>query len=86
MKKKEGGSPLLFALMSSRIYSAISCLSVKGFSQKYNLCKSVYYSEFENVEDAIQNEKRIKKYKREWKWNLINSMNPKHQDLYDTLL
>jgi putative endonuclease len=41
----------------------------------------VYYEEFGYVWDAIRREKQLKKYRRDWKKNLINSMNPGWQDL-----
>lgn len=31
---------------------------------------------------AIEREKKIKRWKREWKWNLIDGVNPKHENLY----
>ena len=44
---------------------------VKGFSSKYNLDKLVYSEVYQYIEDAIKREKNIKKWKREWKINLI---------------
>ena len=41
----------------------------------------MYFEEFQYIWDAIHREKQIKKYKREWKKNLINSMNPAWKDL-----
>ena len=41
---------------------------------------SLYITKF--IAIAIQREKTIKKWKREWKWNLINKVNPLHQNLY----
>src|SRR5690349_6534948 len=56
---------------------------LKSFTKKYNIHKLLYYEEFSNAEDAKHREKQIKKYKREWKENLINSINPTWKDLYD---
>lgn len=39
--------------------------SVKSFTKKYNITKLVYYEIFDNVEQAIHREKRLKKYKKE---------------------
>ena len=55
----------------------------KGFTQKYNCDKLIYFETFNNAEDALHREKQIKRYKREWKENLINSMNPGWKDLYE---
>jgi putative endonuclease len=50
---------------------------VEGFSSKYNLDKLVYYEVFENPERAIQREKNLKFWKRQWKIKLIEEKNPK---------
>lgn len=52
-----------------------------SFSSKYNLDRLLYFEEFTDKEDALAQEKRIKKYKREWKDNLINAQNPNWIDL-----
>lgn len=48
---------------------------------KYNIKKLVYYEEHKDVRKAIKREKTIKKWKREWKINLITKMNPEWRDL-----
>ena len=53
----------------------------EGFSKKYNLSKLVYYEYTTNVNAAIQREKQIKKWRREKKNNLIESMNPEWNNL-----
>jgi putative endonuclease len=45
----------------------------------------VYYEIFEDVNAAIYRETRMKKYKREWKLNLIDQRNPDWRDLAHTL-
>ena len=59
---------------------------VPGFTSKYNVEKLVYYESFVNINDAIQREKRLKKWNRSWKDELINKSNPKWVDLYPMLL
>lgn len=54
-----------------------------GFSKRYNCDKLVYFEEYSSVEEALDREKQIKRYKREWKINLINSINPEWSDLYE---
>lgn len=54
---------------------------IDGFSAKYNLSKLVYYEEFDNHHLAFEKERRMKKWKREYKLNLINQMNPNWIDL-----
>jgi len=59
---------------------------VRGFTQKYNIHKLVYYEIFENIEEAIAREKYIKGKKREYKKGLIKKINPDYKDLYKDLL
>ncbi|MCB9361070.1 MAG: GIY-YIG nuclease family protein [Flavobacteriales bacterium] len=54
---------------------------VKGFTAKYNVSILVYYEEFENANEAALREKRIKKWKRAWKLELIEKNNPNWNDL-----
>ncbi|HOH38202.1 MAG TPA: GIY-YIG nuclease family protein [Spirochaetota bacterium] len=59
---------------------------VEGFSSKYNCCKLVWYEQTNNIESAIQKEKQMKKWKREYKSNIINEMNPQWNDLFEDIL
>lgn len=56
-----------------------------AFCRHYELKKLVYYEYFENIEDAIEREKRVKKWRRAWKNQLVDEMNPDWRDLYETL-
>ena len=58
---------------------------VEGFTAKYNVNKLVYYEETESIEAAIMREKQIKGGSRQKKIDLIESMNPKWEDLYEEL-
>ncbi len=53
----------------------------KGFTSKYNVDKLVYFEHFKYINDAIKREKRLKKWKRDWKNELINKVNPAWRDL-----
>ena len=57
-----------------------------SFTKKYNCCKLIYFEEFNNADEALHREHQIKRYKREWKINLITSQNPAWDDLYDMFL
>ena len=59
---------------------------VDGFSKKYNLNKLVYFEESQSIVSAIQREKFIKGKSRQYKIDLINSINPQWCDLYESLL
>ena len=54
---------------------------VEGFSKRYHLDKLIYYEQFESNSEAFLRERRLKKWKRSWKIQLIESMNPEWQDL-----
>lgn len=56
---------------------------VEGFTKRYQVHKLVYYEIIEDVMEAILREKRVKKWKRQWKNNIINRFNPSWRDLYD---
>lgn len=58
---------------------------IEGFTKKYRVHRLVYYEEFNNINDAITREKRMKKWKRRWKVELVESVNPKWRDLYEEL-
>jgi len=53
----------------------------KGFSKRYNLDKLVYFEMYQYINDAIKREKNMKKWKREWKIDLIKQDNAKWKDL-----
>ena len=57
-----------------------------GFTKKYNCNKLVYCEEFDNAEEALHRERQLKKYKRKWKEDLINSMNPTWRDLFEDFI
>ena len=54
---------------------------VKGFTEKYNVNKLVYFEETQDVTAAIAREKEIKKWRREKKNQLVNRINPNWKDL-----
>ena len=62
----------------------------KGFTQKYGVNMLMFYETFQNVEEAIDREKNLKKWKRDWKIKLFEKENKKWSDLskdwYDTIL
>ncbi len=58
---------------------------MEGFTERYGLTRLVYYEWHDRIIDAIQREKNIKHWKRAWKVDLIEKMNPEWTDLYETL-
>jgi putative endonuclease len=59
---------------------------VEGFAKKYNVHNLVYYEIHGNIYNAINREKQIKKWKRQWKMELIEKENPEWRDLYISLM
>ena len=60
--------------------------AVEGFTQMYKVHNLVYYEVFNRIRDAINREKRMKKWKRERKIELIEKSNPNWEDLFETLI
>jgi len=58
----------------------------EGFTKKYGVHRLVYYEHTVDVNAAISREKQMKKWKRQWKINLIEKENPNWDDLYEGLL
>jgi putative endonuclease len=56
------------------------------FTKKYNVCKLVYYEVTDNIYAAIAREKQIKGGSRKKKEDLVNSMNPTWNDLYEEIV
>ena len=67
--------------LNRRVYEHKNKL-VKGFISKYNLNKLVYYEIFDNPEDAILREKKIKNGAREKKISLVNSIKEKRKNTH----
>jgi len=66
--------------LQRRIYEHKNKL-VKGFTEKYNVHKLVYYEETPDIRVALEREKEIKKWRREKKDGLVLSINPEWRDL-----
>jgi putative endonuclease len=59
---------------------------VAGFSKKYDVNVLVYYELHDDMISAMTREKRVKKWKRDWKLKLIEEFNPDWRDLYDDIV
>ena len=58
---------------------------IKGFTSQYNVHLLVWYEGYDDPTSAIEREKELKKWRREWKINLIEQDNPNWNDLYDEI-
>ena len=66
--------------LEARIYQHKNKL-LKGFTEKYNLNRLVYFEETTDIYEAIKREKQLKKWKRDWKLELIRKENDLFLDL-----
>lgn len=67
-----------------RVYEHRSSI-IEGFTQKYKLTHLVYFETHQFITLAIQREKNIKHWTREWKIQLIEKLNPNWEDLWETI-
>ena len=58
---------------------------VAGFTKRHGVKRLVYFETYDQVEPAIQREKTMKRWPREWKINQIERENPNWEDLYEGL-
>ena len=56
-----------------------------GFTARHDVSKLVWYEEHSEIDDAIAREKKLKRWRRDWKLQLIETANPQWNDLYETL-
>ena len=55
------------------------------FTKKYNLNELMHFEIFNDITLAIKREKQLKKWNKDWKWDLIKESNPEMLDLYDLI-
>lgn len=58
----------------------------EGFTQRYEIHQLVYFELHDTMTSAITREKRLKKWKRKWKLNLIEDLNPEWKDLWEDVV
>lgn len=71
--------------LSRRIYEHREGL-IAGFTRKYGIQTLVWYEHYDDMQEALLRERRIKRWQRSWKLNLIESSNPDWHDLYSEIL
>ena len=57
----------------------------EGFTKKYDVVRLVYFEMYDDIENAIRREKRLKKWNRAWKVRSIEESNPNWDDLYPSI-
>jgi putative endonuclease len=70
----------------ARIWEHKNKVHPDSFTSRYNCDKLVYYFFYPHIEEAIAAEKLIKGSSRDYKKQLVNSLNREWQDLYSSLL
>ena len=68
-----------------RVYEHKNDLTA-GFTKKYQVHRLVYHEVHIDIQQAITREKQMKKWRRQWKIELIENTNPTWTDLYDVLV
>jgi putative endonuclease len=68
-----------------RVYEHKNNLTV-GFTKKYNVHQLVYFETVAEIQSALKREKQLKKWKRQWKVDLIEKQNLDWVELYQGLL
>ena len=59
---------------------------IEGFTERYDVNLLVWYQASESVESAIAHEKKLKRWRREWKIEMIETLNPEWVDLYQQII
>jgi putative endonuclease len=78
----------LYIGVTSDLYDRVSTHKVSGFdgfTKKYGVTNLVWYEHHHSMNDAIKREKQLKEWKRAWKLRLIESMNPRWDDLHESI-
>ncbi len=75
----------LISDLLKRVYEHKNGLA-DGFTKKYSIKMLVYYEVHDNFESAVTRKKRMKKWNRAWKIELIENFNQEWKDLYDSLI
>ena len=57
----------------------------EGFVGRYKLTRLAHVEDYPTIDEAIAREKTLKKWRREWKVDLIEAANPEWLDLYETI-
>jgi putative endonuclease len=81
------GSTLYIGVTNDLIRRVVEHKSklIESFTEKYDVARLVYFEQFDDPENAIKREKRLKKWNRAWKIRLIEENNPNWDDLYQQI-
>ncbi len=71
--------------LAQRVWQHINSITT-GFTDNYHVKKLVYYEEHISINATITRKKCLKRWKREWKIALIESLNPDWDDLFEKII
>ena len=71
-------------VLSRRVFEHKSGF-VEGFTKRYNVNRLVYYESQPDLKSAVKRERQLKNWHRQWKINLIESVNKEWKDLYPAI-
>jgi putative endonuclease len=71
--------------LSNRVFEHRNGI-LPGFTKRYGVTTLVWFEEYPDIDEAITQEKRLKRWARAWKIALIEKTNPQWLDLYETTL
>jgi putative endonuclease len=83
-----GGTETLYLGVTSDLIKRVyqhKTKAIPGFTSRYGVDRLVWYEVYDDAVSAITREKEIKKWRRAWKIQLIEKMNPEWRDLYDDI-
>lgn len=60
--------------------------AIDGFSKRYGCTSLVWYAAFDDIQEARGRELQMKKWKRDWKLQAIEQMNPEWRDLFEDIV
>ena len=84
LASKKGGTIYIgvTADLLQRVYDNKQRINKKAFTSQYGAVRLVWYEEYDDITDAIQREKSLKRWRRQWKIELIEATNPDWSELY----
>ena len=83
-----GARGTLYIGVTSQLWNRVSThkqSEIKGFTKKYSVHSLVWYEHHDVMETAIRREKQLKKWNRDWKVRMLETLNPHGVDLHDDI-
>lgn len=60
--------------------------ALEGFTKQHEVHRLVYFESHDSIEEAILREKKLKRWRRQWKVDLIEAVNPTWNDLFESIV